>query len=127
MKRGGWSRSGGVRRHLRRIGRARREVARTITPGTAVAVRRAMGVTDGSGLNIAELAPEDIGRDHIRQMLKALADLHASEATRPPSRRTRGLRALLARRARCMALFSRRLTLSDRPATRRSAPGATAA
>ncbi|WP_406111308.1 hypothetical protein [Kitasatospora purpeofusca] len=86
-----------------------------------------MGVTDGSGLSLAELAIEDIGRDHIRQMLKSLADLHAREATRPPSRRTRGLRALLTRLARCMALFSRRLTLSDQSATRRSAPGATAA
>ncbi|MFI2609635.1 hypothetical protein [Kitasatospora sp. NPDC018619] len=86
-----------------------------------------MGITDGSGLSLAELPLEEAGREHIRRMLRVLADLHASLAVQPPFHRVHALRALLTRLARCMALFSRRLTLTGTPAARRSALGATAA
>ncbi|WP_282203659.1 hypothetical protein [Kitasatospora fiedleri] len=93
----------------------------------AEAVRCAMGVTDGSGLSLKELAEEAVGRDQARQTLRALALLHAGQTRRPPSSRARALRALHMRLARCMALFSRCLTLSDPSASRRSGPGVTAA
>ncbi|MFJ1756036.1 MULTISPECIES: hypothetical protein [unclassified Kitasatospora] len=113
--------------HLRRIGRIRREVAETITPAEALAVRRAMGVTNGSRLSLEALPPRKAKRARARKVRAILAGLNTRRISLPPSRRTHSLRAMIARLARCMALFSRRLTLSGVPAACRYCWGPSAA
>ncbi len=127
MRRGGWSRAAGMQWHLRRIGRIRREVAETITPAEALAVRRAMGVTNGSRLSLEALPPRKAKRARARKVRAILAGLNTRRISLPPSRRTHSLRAMIARLARCMALFSRRLTLSGVPAACRYCWGPSAA
>ncbi|GAA1403341.1 hypothetical protein GCM10009639_48050 [Kitasatospora putterlickiae] len=124
MRRGGWARSGGTRRHLRRISEACREIAKTLTPAMAAAIPLAMGVLGGP-----LACPDAPDAEHpyiylVRVRLRELASLHVLRAVRRARNKARTTRARHLRLARCMALFTRRLALSGTSATRRS-PGAT--
>ncbi len=120
MRRRGWTAYCGIRRLLAYQARVRREFAKLTTRRAALAVRRAMGVTDGSSLDLELCAREFDVLECVRPDMRALAPSHVHRYVATDRLGARVARLLHLRLSRCMALITRRLALTIPPALRRS-------
>ncbi|MFE2410869.1 hypothetical protein ACFXDE_21245 [Kitasatospora sp. NPDC059408] len=123
MRRRGWAAYCGVRRLLAYQARLRRQFARLTSPDAALNIRRAMGVTDGSSLDVELFAREFDEMESIRLDLRVLALLHVHRSVMKDRLGVRVARLLHLRLSRCMALFTRHLAMWGPAAICRSAPG----